>query len=24
LTEEQAIYLKLDKNGPYKPGMYRY
>lgn len=24
LTEEQASYLNLDKNGPYKPGMYRY
>jgi adenosylhomocysteinase len=24
LTEEQANYLNLDKNGPYKPGLYRY
>ncbi len=24
LTDEQAHYLNLDKNGPYKPGMYRY
>jgi adenosylhomocysteinase len=24
LTDEQAQYLNLDKNGPYKPGMYRY
>ena len=24
LTDEQAIYLGLDKNGPYKPEMYRY
>jgi adenosylhomocysteinase len=24
LTDEQAKYLGLDKNGPYKPEMYRY
>ena len=24
LTDEQALYLGLDKNGPYKPEMYRY
>ena len=24
LTDEQASYLNLDKNGPYKPTMYRY
>ncbi|MDR4516266.1 MAG: adenosylhomocysteinase [Nitrosomonas sp.] len=24
LTDEQALYLGLDKNGPYKPDMYRY
>jgi adenosylhomocysteinase len=24
LTDEQAHYLNLDKNGPYKPEMYRY
>ena len=24
LTEEQASYLNLDKDGPYKPAMYRY
>ena len=24
LTDEQAEYLHLDKNGPYKPEMYRY
>jgi adenosylhomocysteinase len=24
LTDEQAKYLNLDKNGPYKPAMYRY
>jgi adenosylhomocysteinase len=24
LTEEQANYLNLDKNGPYKPALYRY
>ncbi|MDP1557724.1 MAG: adenosylhomocysteinase [Nitrosomonas sp.] len=24
LTDEQALYLNLDKNGPYKPEMYRY
>ncbi|MCB1948355.1 adenosylhomocysteinase [Nitrosomonas sp.] len=24
LTDEQAVYLGLDKNGPYKPEMYRY
>jgi len=24
LTDEQAEYLGLDKNGPYKPAMYRY
>ena len=24
LTDEQASYLNLDKNGPYKPAMYRY
>ncbi|MDL1865630.1 adenosylhomocysteinase [Betaproteobacteria bacterium PRO5] len=24
LTDEQACYLNLDKNGPYKPEMYRY
>ena len=24
LTDEQALYLNLDKKGPYKPGMYRY
>jgi len=24
LTDEQARYLNLDKNGPYKPEMYRY
>ncbi len=24
LTDEQASYLSLDKNGPYKPEMYRY
>ncbi|SEL03179.1 adenosylhomocysteinase [Nitrosovibrio tenuis] len=24
LSEEQANYLNLDKNGPYKPAMYRY
>jgi len=24
LTDEQAKYLNLDKNGPYKPEMYRY
>jgi adenosylhomocysteinase len=24
LTEEQADYLNLDKNGPYKPALYRY
>lgn len=24
LTDEQASYLNLDKNGPYKPEMYRY
>ncbi|WP_394808470.1 adenosylhomocysteinase [Nitrosomonas sp.] len=24
LTDEQALYLSLDKNGPYKPAMYRY
>jgi adenosylhomocysteinase len=24
LTDEQALYLNLDKNGPFKPEMYRY
>jgi adenosylhomocysteinase len=24
LTDEQALYLNLDKHGPYKPEMYRY
>jgi adenosylhomocysteinase len=24
LTDEQAKYLKIDKNGPFKPEMYRY
>ncbi len=24
LTDEQALYLNLDKDGPYKPDMYRY
>jgi adenosylhomocysteinase len=24
LTDEQAKYLNMDKNGPFKPEMYRY
>jgi adenosylhomocysteinase len=24
LTDEQAQYLNLDKDGPYKPELYRY